>query len=128
MELIMFSTIFRVISLCALTHSCVIDVSSPKFKLVKNNARLENHIVTRKEISTLEECSALAITKKALAFNFSPILRKKHSDFMTRFNCQVLACAEVKSLDSVIDDKRFNYYSAYSRKLMLGNKKRLYRY
>ncbi|XP_015112774.1 uncharacterized protein LOC107038273 [Diachasma alloeum] len=126
----MISIIFRVILLLCSIESVFTnpycgtkDITSPKFKLLKRKARSQDHILTRREIPTLEECLAFAVVKKGLAFNFSSMLRRKHSrrDDIDRFNCQVLACPGVNSLSSLVEDEKFNYYSAYSRKLMLGN-------
>ncbi|XP_011307509.1 uncharacterized protein [Fopius arisanus] len=107
-----------------MTYCEIMSVLSPRYELMKYRVRSQNKILIRRQIPTFDECLAFTVAKKGLAFNYSRDLRNKHSSEIdiNRFNCQVLACPEVDSSGSLVEDKKFNYYSSYPRKLMLGNR------
>ncbi|CAD6233839.1 GSCOCG00007334001-RA-CDS [Cotesia congregata] len=80
----------------------------PQYELIKNSRSIKSVIVEKK--LSLIECQKLAITRKALAFNFYKKNNKK-------LNCQLLECPEINSFSSLIRDNKFNYYSLYPRYL-----------
>lgn len=94
----------------------------PQYRRIKRNSRSTERILSQKQISSLEKCQDFAIMKKALAFNFGANFAMSRTNSSPEFNCQVLACPEINSFGSLVEDQNFDYYSIYSRKMMPVNK------
>lgn len=96
-----------------------------RFHLLRHCQRSNKSIIAFSNVDSLTECSDLARTNRALAFNFSPGDRRKINLFQKGneslrgsdefFNCEVLDCPEYRGFPSLVNDTRFDYYSLYTR-------------
>ncbi|XP_074115056.1 uncharacterized protein LOC141537772 [Cotesia typhae] len=88
------------------------DLVVPRYELIKKYSRSNKSVILEKKLSLIE-CQKLAITRKALAFNYY----KNKNNNNNKLNCQLLECPEINSFSSLIRDNKFNYYSLYPRYL-----------
>ncbi|KAF7987716.1 hypothetical protein HCN44_003579 [Aphidius gifuensis] len=111
----------------ATSNSCRDDKIQPEYKLIKKHSRSNETILSRAKLSSLKLCQEFSISKKALAFNFRNIknstmnnhdVNNNRHDDTYQFNCQALACPEIKSMTSLVYDKHYSYYSLYDNKTM----------
>ncbi|GAB0098054.1 uncharacterized protein DMENIID0001_137440 [Sergentomyia squamirostris] len=109
-----------------------------KFHPLRHCQRSNKSIVAVEYFRTVKECAKFARENKALAFNFSPTKRGMINKFEKKnktithynknkspsgkdiieqseeyYNCQILQCPELRNFSTLINDTRFDYYSAY---------------
>lgn len=100
------------------------DRASPRYKLTRHEKRSTDTIISRKNVTNLENCEKFAISKKALAFNYADLgnaqfRRKNHWRYS---NCQALACPTTNGFTNLlVNDSKFDYYSIYRSKISPGS-------
>lgn len=101
-------------------RQCV-SVSERKNKeyfLVAMCHRSKLKVIALANIRSLVKCKKLALSKKGVAFNFSPRERnnfsRQSSDDSQLTSCMVFSCPEIENSTSLFVDSRFDYYSVYA--------------
>lgn len=125
--------------------SDLLQHNQTKYFPLRHCQRSNKTVIGMKNVQNLRKCAEFADNNRALAFNyghgkkpykksvqnnlinlFDLANRKNQSnlnttishtedDFEEYFNCEILSCPEVGNLTSLINDTRYDYYSAYAK-------------
>lgn len=108
-------------SLIASPRECrVLAKGKREFFPLKHYQRSNKSVVAFFNVDELEHCAKQARSIQGLAFNFSPINRRRinlndnRNESDRSYNCEVLECPEYQNFKSMVNDSRYDYYSLYS--------------
>lgn len=93
--------------------STVSERTKKEYFLVAMCHRSKLKVIALGNIKSLVKCKKLALSKKGVAFNFSPRKRNNFNDSQL-MSCMVFSCPEIENSTSLSADSRFDYYSAYA--------------
>ncbi|XP_012283231.1 uncharacterized protein LOC105701235 isoform X2 [Orussus abietinus] len=100
---------------------------SPRYKLLKTGIRSTQTVLSRKQVPDLADCIKFAVSKKALAFNFSNNISSHGNssqhhkrEGLDNENCILFECPELNNFTTITNDTRFKYYSMYRGDLMIS--------
>ncbi|XP_043276896.1 uncharacterized protein [Venturia canescens] len=97
--------------------------ASPMYKLSRHEKRSTEAIITRKNVTNVENCEKFAVSKKALAFNYADLNNAdyRRTENWRNPNCQVLACPTTNGFTNLVNDTKFDYYSIYRSRISSEN-------
>lgn len=95
------------------------------FHPLRHCQRSNKSVIAYSNVDKVDDCADLARSNRGLAFNFSPRGRGERNFYTAKnnstavqddfYNCEVLDCPEHRSLSSMVNDTRFDYYSLYTQ-------------
>lgn len=97
------------------------DVSH-EFYPLRHCQRSNKSTIAVTNVNSLEECADFARNQRGLAFNYSPVERRKENlyqnkttvDLVELYSCEALKCPEHSNFSSMVNDTRYDYYSLYT--------------
>lgn len=96
---------------------CTEHVPLTRFRKIKSCHRSTQRIIGAANFENLSDCVKYARTRKALAFNFSPITGSfsgRETGYAS--SCQLLGCPETGNASSLARDNTYDYYSVFAGK------------
>lgn len=93
-----------------------------EFYPLRHCQRSNKTVIAYSNEDSLEDCAEFSRYHRGLAFNFSPIERRKKNlynikqagDLGEFYSCEVLECPEYSNFSSMVNDTRYDYYSLFT--------------